>query len=80
MYKTVAEAAALVEELTKGAAGAPERRRSWRRPSPSLAAVVAAAKGSPVAVAAQNMHCEKEGAFTGEVSARHARRTSAAPT
>jgi triosephosphate isomerase len=30
---------------------------------------VAAAKGSPVAVAAQNMHFEKEGAFTGEVSA-----------
>ena len=38
-------------------------------PYTSLVAVVAAAKGSPVAVAAQNMHFEKEGAFTGEVSA-----------
>jgi len=38
-------------------------------PYTSLVAVVAAAKGSSVAVAAQNMHFEKEGAFTGEVSA-----------
>ena len=38
-------------------------------PFTAIAAVVAAAKGSPVAVAAQNMHFEKEGAFTGEVSA-----------
>jgi len=38
-------------------------------PYTSLVAVVGAAKGSPVAVAAQNMHYEKEGAFTGEVSA-----------
>ena len=34
-----------------------------------LAASVEAARGSNVAVGAQNMHWEKEGAFTGEVSA-----------
>ncbi|HEX9111620.1 MAG TPA: triose-phosphate isomerase, partial [Terriglobales bacterium] len=34
-----------------------------------LDAAVAAAKGSSVAVGAQNLHWEKEGAFTGEVNA-----------
>jgi triosephosphate isomerase (TIM) len=68
MYKTVAEAVALVEEIKKGAAGAPGDTLV-APPFTAIAAVVAAAKGSPVAVAAQNMHFEKEGAFTGEVSA-----------
>jgi len=68
MYKTVAEATALVEEIKKGVAGAPSDALV-APPFTAIAAVVAAAKGSPVAVAAQNMHFEKEGAFTGEVSA-----------
>jgi triosephosphate isomerase len=68
MYKTTAEAVALVEEIKKGVAGAPGDALV-APPYTSLAAVVAAASGSPVAVAAQNMHFEKEGAFTGEVSA-----------
>src|ERR1039458_1195783 len=34
-----------------------------------LEAAVAAAKGSNVAIGAQNLHWEKEGAFTGEVNA-----------
>jgi len=68
MYKTAAEAVALVEEIKKGVAGAPGETLV-APPYTSLVAVVAAAKGSPVAVAAQNMHFEKEGAFTGEVSA-----------
>jgi triosephosphate isomerase len=67
MYKTTAEAVALVEEIKKGLAGAPGDTLV-APPFTSLVAVVAAAKGSPVAVAAQNMHFEKEGAFTGEVS------------
>ena len=67
MYKTVSEAVALVEEIKKGAAGAPSDILV-APPFTALSAVVAAAKGSPVAVAAQNMHFEKEGAFTGEVS------------
>ncbi len=33
-----------------------------------LPAVVEALRGTPVVVGAQNMHCEAEGAFTGEVS------------
>jgi triosephosphate isomerase len=68
MYKTTAEAAALVEEIRKGTAGAPGDTLV-APPYTALVAAVAAAKGSPVAVAAQNMHFEKEGAFTGEVSA-----------
>jgi triosephosphate isomerase len=68
MYKTVDEAVALVEELKKGVAGAPGDTLV-APPFTAIAAVVAAAKGSPVAVAAQNMHFEREGAFTGEVSA-----------
>ena len=35
----------------------------------ALATVVAATKGGPVEVAAQNMHFEPDGAYTGEVSA-----------
>jgi len=68
MYKTTSEAVALVGEIKKGVAGAPSDVMV-APPATSLVAVVAAAKGSPVAVAAQNMHFEKEGAFTGEVSA-----------
>ena len=68
MYKTTAEAVALVSELKAGVAGAPGDTLV-APPFTALAAVVAAAKGSPVAVAGQNMHFEKEGAFTGEVSA-----------
>lgn len=67
MYKTAAEAVALVEEIKKGAAGAPGDTLV-APPFTALGAAVAAAKGSPIAVAAQNMHFEKEGAFTGEVS------------
>jgi triosephosphate isomerase (TIM) len=67
MYKTIAEAAALVDEIKQGVAAAPADVLV-APPFTALPAVVAAAKGSPVAVAAQNMHSEKEGAFTGEVS------------
>ena len=41
-------------------------------PFVDLHAAVAAAKDRNVAVGAQNMHWEKEGAFTGEISAGHA--------
>jgi triosephosphate isomerase len=68
MYKTTAEAVALVEEIKQGLAGAPGDTLV-APPYTALVAVAGTAKGSPVAVAAQNMHFEKEGAFTGEVSA-----------
>jgi triosephosphate isomerase len=67
MYKTSADAAALVNEIMKGVSGAPSDALV-APPYTALVSAVAAAKGSAVAVAAQNMHFEKEGAFTGEVS------------
>jgi triosephosphate isomerase len=68
MYKTTGEAVALASVVRAGVAGAPGDTLV-APPFTALAAVVAATKGSPVAVAGQNMHFETEGAFTGEVSA-----------
>jgi triosephosphate isomerase len=68
MYKTPAEAKAFVDAflpLVKGHT----RDEIALFPSPVLLpTVVAAAKGSNVAVGAQNIHFAPEGAFTGETS------------
>ena len=42
-------------------------------PFTAIAAAVEAARGTAVAIAAQNLHWEREGAFTGEISRAHAR-------
>lgn len=67
MNKTVSEAVSLVKELKKLVKGA----NSEVIVCPSFTALSAVSnevKGSNVRVGAQNMHFEKEGAFTGEVS------------
>jgi len=70
MHKTVAETAALVRELRAALADvAGKVQVAVAPPFTALAAAVDAASGSPVEVAAQNVHWEKQGAFTGEVSA-----------
>ena len=78
MFKTVREAVAFVTDLRARDVG---RSRvwmsSWRRTFPSLQAVAAALEGSAIAVAAQNLHWEREGAFTGEVSAPMVREAGA---
>lgn len=68
MNKTPAEAAALIAELIPAVAGAgcdvvicP--------PAVDLAVAVEKTAGSNIGVGAQNVHYEKSGAFTGEVSA-----------
>ncbi len=66
MYKTTAEAAALARALRESATSGPEVVLA--PPFTALAAVAEALRGSGVALAAQNMHAEKEGAFTGEIS------------
>jgi triosephosphate isomerase len=70
MYKTIPEAIALAREV---AAGTGPRRGEVEvlvaPPFTALAAVREALKGSAVALGAQNLHWEREGAFTGEVSA-----------
>jgi triosephosphate isomerase len=68
MHKTVAEAAQFVDALLPPIAGT----RSdvvICPPYLALSEVVERSRGSAVRVAAQNMHEERSGAFTGEVSA-----------
>ena len=68
MYKTPAEAKAFVDAFLPLVAGH-TRDEIALFPSPVLLpTVVAAAKGSNVAVGAQNIHFAEEGAYTGETS------------
>jgi triosephosphate isomerase len=66
MYKTGAQATALVDALVAGVQTATEVVVA--PPFTALAAVSPVLRGSPVSLAAQDMHWENEGAFTGEVS------------
>ncbi len=69
MHKTVAEAAALVKELVEGLAGDARVLVAVAPPFTSLGPVAAALRGTPVELAAQDVHWEAQGAFTGEISA-----------
>lgn len=68
MNKTATEAAALIEELLPLVAGA-DCGVVICPPMVDLAAAVQKTAGSNVKVGSQNIHFEKSGAFTGEVSA-----------
>jgi triosephosphate isomerase (TIM) len=68
MHKTVAEAAAFVDALLPRIA-ATRHDVVICPPYLALSEVVERSRGSAVRVAAQNMHEEDSGAFTGEVSA-----------
>jgi triosephosphate isomerase len=68
MHKTVAEAAAFVDALLPRIA-ATQHDIVLCPPYLALSEVVERSRGSAVRVAAQNMHEEESGAFTGEVSA-----------
>ena len=69
MHKTVAETEAFLDAFLPRAAELGDTELVVCPPYPSLAAAVARCAGSAVRVAAQNMHEESRGAFTGEVSA-----------
>ena len=70
MFKTSAEASQLVQELRDGLGDAAGKVQvAVAPPFTALAAAVQAAKGSALEVAAQDVHWEAQGAFTGEVSA-----------
>ena len=69
MHKTVAEATALVKELADGLAGDARVQVAVAPTFTALAAVGAAVRGTPLELAAQDVHWELQGAFTGEVSA-----------
>ena len=69
MYKTVPEALTLVQGLRAGLAARPaEADLMVAPPFTALSSVAAALAGSQVALGAQDLFWEKEGAFTGEVS------------
>ncbi|MBI3696133.1 MAG: triose-phosphate isomerase [Acidobacteria bacterium] len=68
MYKSVAETAEFFEKFRPLVGEATHCEIVIAPPFPALAAAVEAARGSRIRVGAQNLHWEKEGAFTGEVS------------
>jgi len=68
MYKTPAEAKAFVDAFLPLVAGHTRDEIALFSSPVLLPTVVAAAKGSNVAVGAQNIHFAEEGAFTGETS------------
>jgi triosephosphate isomerase len=69
MYKTIAEAVAFIEKLKPLVADASHCEIVVAPPFTAIAAVAAAAKGSNIVVAAQDMHWDKEGAHTADISA-----------
>lgn len=68
MYKTVGDALALVRNLMRSVGQMRDREVLVCPPFTSLARVVEILKDTTIQLGAQNMHFEKEGAFTGEVS------------
>jgi len=68
MYKTVAEALAFAKDAKARVAGVDAVQIAVAAPFTALHALAAELKGSPIELAAQNVHFEKEGAFTGEIS------------
>jgi triosephosphate isomerase len=71
MHRTVAEAVALAKEVAAGLAQASGGavQVAIAPPFTALHAVAQAVKGTGVEVAAQDVHWEAQGAFTGEISA-----------
>ena len=69
MYKTPDQTAAFFRDFLPMVAGHTRDEIVVCPPFIDLRAACEAAKGSNVAIGAQNVHWEKEGAFTGEISA-----------
>jgi triosephosphate isomerase len=69
MYKSVPEAVEAAGKLVELVADADDVEVMIAPPFTALAPVAQTLKGTPIALAGQNLHWENEGAFTGEVSA-----------
>jgi triosephosphate isomerase (TIM) len=69
MYKTVHETVAFIKELRSVAKDVHDVEIVVAPPFTSLRAAVEAAHASTIGIAGQDLHWEREGAFTGEVSA-----------
>jgi triosephosphate isomerase (TIM) len=70
MYKTIAEAAAFVRDLRPLVARTDRCEVIVAPPFTALRAAADAARGSNIAIAAQDVHWAPEGAHTGDISAR----------
>ena len=68
MYKTVHEAVVFVKEFRSMVKDVADVEIVLSPPFTALHAVAEAARSSNVGVAGQNLHWEREGAFTGEIS------------
>jgi triosephosphate isomerase len=69
MNKTATEARDLAAKLVPLVSGIKDRDIVLAPPFTALAAVAGAIKGTNISLAAQNLHGEDKGAFTGEISA-----------
>ncbi len=69
MNMTASQARELASKLLPLVKDVRDREIVLGPPFTSLAAVAETIKGSPIALAAQNLHWEEKGAFTGEISA-----------
>jgi triosephosphate isomerase len=69
MYKTVHESVVFVKEFRSMVKDIDDVEIVVAPPFTALHSVAEAARNSPIGVAGQNLHWEREGAFTGEVSA-----------
>ena len=69
MYKTPDQARDFFRDFLPLVRTTTATKSSSARLTSALDAAVHAAKGSNVAIGAQNLHWEKEGAFTGEINA-----------
>jgi len=68
MHNTIGESVALASAIKEGSVGLLKGEVIVAPPFTALKSVGESIKGSAVALAAQNMHYEDKGAFTGEVS------------
>jgi triosephosphate isomerase (TIM) len=77
MFKTVAEAVVFVKELRSAVKDVAGVEIVVAPPFTALHAAAEAARNTNIGVAAQDLHWEKEGAFTGEVSPAMIKETGA---
>jgi triosephosphate isomerase len=68
MHKTLAEARALSQAIRDGASQVTHCQIVLAPPYSALAAVAEVFRGTPLILAAQNVHWEPQGAYTGEIS------------
>ncbi len=69
MHKTISEAVAFAESLRKLHTDPAKCDLVIAPPFTAIRSIADALKGSPIGIAAQNLHHHRDGAFTGEISA-----------